>query len=165
MRRRGGCFLTPRSRGSAFFVRGRSPNKYFKQALNVRRGGGVNFLTPCTPTSLKLVEGSSLYADIPGFHSLSIITGKDLRADLLLRTKNKCFYILELMIGFETNLNNNTERRSLKYSQLVSDLKSQYIVFTFVDLSMSSLGIFANLINIINIAIRTSYYVFCYHNK
>ena len=32
MRRRGGCFLTPRSRGSAFFVRGRSPNKYFKQA-------------------------------------------------------------------------------------------------------------------------------------
>ena len=43
-------FLTPRSRGSVFFVRGRSPNKYFKQALNVRRGGGVNFLTPCTPT-------------------------------------------------------------------------------------------------------------------
>ena len=40
MRRRGGCFLTPRSRGCAFFVRGRSPNKYFKQALNVRRGGG-----------------------------------------------------------------------------------------------------------------------------
>ena len=54
MRRRGGCFLTPRSRGSAFFVRGRSPNKYFKQALNVRRGGGVNFLTPCTPTYVKM---------------------------------------------------------------------------------------------------------------
>ena len=50
MRRRGCCFLTPRSRGSAFFVRGRSPNKYFKQALNVRRGGGVTFLTPCTPS-------------------------------------------------------------------------------------------------------------------
>ena len=55
MRRRGGCFLTPRSRGSAFFVRGRSPNKYFKQALNVRRGGGVNFLTPCTPTVSLLI--------------------------------------------------------------------------------------------------------------
>ena len=53
-RRRGGCFLTPKSRGSAFFVRGRSPNKYFKQALNVRRGGGVNFLTPCTPTYVKM---------------------------------------------------------------------------------------------------------------
>ena len=56
MRRRGGCFLTPRSRGSAFFVRGRSLNKYFKQALNVRRGGGVNFLTPCTPTIKKITK-------------------------------------------------------------------------------------------------------------
>ena len=32
-------------------------------------------------TSLKVVEGSSLYADIPGFPSPSIITGDDLRPD------------------------------------------------------------------------------------
>ena len=34
-------------------------------------------------TSLKVVEGSSLYANISGFPSPSIITGDDLRSDLL----------------------------------------------------------------------------------
>ena len=62
-------------------------------------------------TSLKVVQGSSLYADIPGFSSTLIITGDDLRPDLLLTTKGNCLYTLELTIGFETNLNNNAERK------------------------------------------------------
>ena len=95
-------------------------------------------------TSLKVVEGSSLYADIPGFPSPSIITGDALRPDLLLKTKDNCLYILELAIGFEKNLSNNAERKRLKYSRLVSDLRSQYKSVTFVNLSMSSLGIYAN---------------------
>ena len=95
-------------------------------------------------TSLKVVEGSSLYADIPGFPSPSITTGDDLRPDLLLKTKDNCLYILELTIGFETNLSKNAERKRLKYSRLVSDLRSQYKSVTFVNLSMSSLGINAN---------------------
>ena len=105
-----------------------------------RHNSVLNFLA----TSLKVVEGSSLHADIPGFPSPSIITGDNLRPDLLLKTKDNCLYLLELTIGFETNLNNNAERKRIKYSRLVSDLRSQYKSVTFVNLSMSSLGIYAN---------------------
>ena len=59
---------------------------------------------------MTVVEGSSLFVDIPGFPSPSIITGDDLRPDLLLKTKDNCLYILELTIGFETNINNNAEK-------------------------------------------------------
>ena len=138
-------------------------------------------------TSLKVVEGSSLYADIPGFPSPSIITGDALRPDLLLKTKDNCLYILELTIGFETNLSNNAERKRLKYSRLVSDLRSQYKSVTFVNLSMSSLGIYANsclsflkmcdslsidnqhkrflISKLSTISIRTTYYIFCCRDK
>ena len=148
-----------------------------------RHNSVLNFLA----TSLKVVEGSSMYADIPGFPSPSITTGHDLRPDLLLHTKDNCLYILELTIGFETNLNNNAERKHLKYSQLVSDLRSQYKSVTFVNLTMSSLGIYANsclsflemcdslsidnhhkrflISKLSTISIRTTYYIFCCRNK
>ena len=62
-----------------------------------RHNSVLNFLA----TSLKVVEGSSLYADIPGFPSPSIITGDGLHPDLLLKTKDNCLYILELTIVFD----------------------------------------------------------------
>ena len=138
-------------------------------------------------TSLKVVEGSLLYADIPGFPSPSIVTGDDLRPGLLLKTKENCLYIMELTTGFETNLNNNAERKHLKCSKLVSDLRSQYKSVTFVNLSMSSLGICANsclsflkmcdslsidnqykrflISKLSTISIRTDYYIFCCRDK
>ena len=137
--------------------------------------------------SWKVVEGSSLFADISGFPSTSIITGDALRPDLLLKTNDNCFYILELTIGFEINLSNNAERKLLKYSRLVSDLRSQYKSVTFVNLSMSSLGVYANsclsflkmcdslsidnqhkrflISKLSTISIRTTYYIFCCRDK
>ena len=82
----------------------------------------LNFLA----TSFQAINGSSLYADLPGFLSPSIITGDHLRPDLLLKTKENCLYVLELTIGFETNLNCNAVRKSEKYATLVSDLKRQF---------------------------------------
>ena len=64
----------------------------------------LNFLA----TALKVVEGSSLFVHTQGFPSRSIITGDDLRPDLLLKTKDNSLYIVEL--GFEPNLNNSAER-------------------------------------------------------
>ena len=100
-----------------------------------------------------------------------------------LKTKDNFQYILELTIGFETNINNNAERKHLKYSRLVSDLRSQYTSVTFVNLSMSALGIYANsclsflkmcdslsidnqhkcflISKLSTISIRTTYYIFC----
>ena len=136
----------------------------------------LNFLA----TSLKGVEGSSLFVNIPGLLSPSIITGDDLHPDILL--KDNCLYILELTIGFETNINNNQERNHLKYSRLVSDLRSQYTYVTFVALGiyanscLSSLAM-SNSLSIDNqhkyflisklstISIRTTYYIFWCRDK
>ena len=81
-----------------------------------------------------------MYADIDGFPSPSFITGNNLHPVLLFHAKDSCLYILDFTIGFETNLDNTAERRHLKYSQLFSDLRSQYRSVTFVNLFMSSVG-------------------------
>ena len=55
-----------------------------------------------------------------------MITGESLRPDLLLLTKDKLLYILELTIGFETNIQNNSNRKAAKYSSLLSELSPSY---------------------------------------
>ena len=75
---------------------------------------------------------------IPGFLSPSIITGENLRPDLLLRTNNNYLYILELTVGFESNLETNATRKHSKYAPLLSGLQRQFKCVSFVNLSMSS---------------------------
>ena len=48
--------------------------------------------------------------------SPSLITGDSLRPDLLLLTGNKVLYILELTLGFETNIQANSVRKANKYT-------------------------------------------------
>ena len=132
-------------------------------------------------------ERSKLYVDLPGFITPSVITGDQLRPDLLLAIENKVLYVLELTVGFETNLNSNSDRKHKKYLPLISDQESNYDKVKFVNVSISSLGVFGQLTNtltdmlkelkfdeqqikyikkkIIAICIRTSYYVFCQRNK
>ena len=57
----------------------------------------INFIA----SILKSVNHSNLYADLPGYISPSVITGDELRPDLLITLENKCIYILELTVGFE----------------------------------------------------------------
>ena len=52
--------------------------------------------------------------------------------------------ILELTVGFESNLKNNEVRKKRKYMNLVKDKGSNFRCVKFVDLSMSSLGVFFN---------------------
>ena len=65
-----------------------------------RHNSALNFLA----TSLKAIEGSSLFADIPGFSSPSIITGDNVSRSTS-AYKGNILYVLELTIGFETNVN------------------------------------------------------------
>ena len=60
----------------------------------------LNFIA----SSLTCVKGSKLYVDLPGFVTPSVITGDELRPDLLLTIESELLYILELTVGFETNL-------------------------------------------------------------
>ena len=61
---------------------------------------------------------SSLYADVNGFLNPSIITGENYRPDLLFLIQSKCLYVLELTVGFDSNLNNNAVRKKRKISEL-----------------------------------------------
>ena len=54
--------------------------------------------------SFQSIKNSSLYMDIPGFISLCALTGDSIHPDVLLVTLDKCFYILELTVAFESNL-------------------------------------------------------------
>ena len=53
-------------------------------------------------------------------------------------------YVLELTVGFESNLNNNAVRKKEKYLNLTKERSSNYRCVKFVNLSMSSLGVFSN---------------------
>ena len=123
-----------------------------------------------------------MYVDLPGFISPSVITGDELRSDLLLTIENKILYILELTVGFEKNLKTNSDRKNEKYLTLITDQENVYDEVKFVNVSISSLGIFGESTNtlfdmlhdlkydeqrikyvkkkIISTCIRTSYYIF-----
>ena len=128
-----------------------------------------------------------MYVDLPGFISPSVITGDELRPDLLLTIENKILYILELTVCFETNLKTNSDRKHEKYLTLITDQENVYDEVKFVNVSISSLGVFGESTNtlfdmlhdlkyderrikyvkkkIIATCIRTSYYIFCRRNK
>ena len=53
------------------------------------------------------------------------------------------YYVLELTVGFESNLNNNALRKKEKYLKLIKEMSRNDRCVKFVNLSMSSLGIFS----------------------
>ena len=128
-----------------------------------------------------------LYADITNFSSPSIITGEEMRPDLLIILDRSKMFVVELTIGFESNIAKNEVRKRNKYKNLTQSLKSSYDQVKYIDLSLGACGIigkgskpFFDLLEelkipdnekhfltkrIINICIRTTYYVFCMRNK
>ena len=149
-----------------------------------RHNSILNFLAQ----SLQSVNGYNLFADVPGFNSPSIISGDVHRPDLLLASSsNSLLYVVELTVGYESNLYKNVRRKQEKYKELIRQLRKDFNDVKFVNISMSSLGVFANecvtfmkmLDNVgfsethkmycvrkmTSIAIRTSYYIFCCRNK
>ncbi|CAB4020542.1 Hypothetical predicted protein, partial [Paramuricea clavata] len=72
----------------------------------------------------------------------SVITGDRLLPDLLLVTENRCLYILELTVGYESNLLVNADRKRQKYSDKINEQEADYDKVKFVNLSLSTLGVF-----------------------
>ncbi|CAB4005396.1 Hypothetical predicted protein, partial [Paramuricea clavata] len=103
-----------------------------------RHDSVLNFIA----SILKSVNHCNLYADLPGYISPSVITGDELRPDLLITLENKCIYILELTVGFESNLLTNRKRQ--KYQDLINEQLKNYEKVKFVNLSISSLGVFSH---------------------
>ena len=115
------------------------------------------------------------------------MTGDNLRPDLLLVLPNKCLYILELTVAFESNIRKNSHREHTKYHGLIRQHDHLFTEVKYINLSVSTLGVFDQLsqsfldmlkdLNYIpstrnyitrkisNITIRTTYDIFCRRNK
>ncbi len=78
---------------------------------------------------------NNLYVGLPGFLNPSIVTGDKYRPDLLLTTKDNCLYILELTVGYETNLQNNIKRKQEKYTDAIKEQKKHFKSVEFINLS------------------------------
>ena len=95
--------------------------------------------------------------------------------------------MVELTVSYETNLENNVKRKKSEYREPVRQLDENVNEVNFVNLSMSSQGIFAQecstflemlgnvgldknyqtyrVRKMMTIAIRSIYYIFCCRNK
>ena len=91
--------------------------------------------------SFSSIQHCLVYADLPFFPSPSLITGDSLRPDLALIAPDNSLYVLELTVGFETNIAINGNRKATKYRPLLLDLKPRYHKINFVNMSMGALGI------------------------
>ena len=76
-------------------------------------------------SSFQSIKSSSSYVDIPGFISPCAMTGDSLHPDLLLATRDKCLYILELIVGVESNFRNNSGRKQLKHTNFIREQPKQ----------------------------------------
>ena len=81
-----------------------------------------------------------IYADLPNYLCRCVNTGDHLCPDILLPTADNILYIIELTVGFETNLNNNANRKELRYRSLREDLAKDFNKIKFFNLSVSYLG-------------------------
>jgi tRNA uridine 5-carbamoylmethylation protein Kti12 len=76
---------------------------------------------------------------------------KALQYLLVIRIAQICYYraqmvplyVVELTTGYETNLKNNVKRKKDKYRELLRRLGKNFNQVKFINLSISSLGIFA----------------------
>lgn len=84
-----------------------------------------------------------------------IITGDTFRPDL---PSAKCLYVLELTVGFESNLNKNIIRKREKYKNLTKHLKSDYSSVKFINLS-AKCSTFQDMLNDIGIDEKQQRYI------
>ena len=69
----------------------------------------------------------SFYADVDGFENPSIIAGLEVRPDMIIvNTTIRAIYVIELTIGFETNITKNCTRKTLHYKEFCNALKQRY---------------------------------------
>ena len=151
--------------------------------FNWRHDKILNFIAKNIPSD----NIKKIFADLLSFSNPSMITGELFRPDLIILTKDNTLFILELTVGYETNLRNDINRKHTKYKELIEEQKKKFASVIFVNLSISALGVFdeesAAFINmlesmhldkshvkyiikrIIAVAIRSTYYIFCCRNK
>ena len=113
--------------------------------------------------------------------SPSVVSGEMLRPDLIV-IKGSDMFIMELTIGFETNMSKNADRKQRHYLDLIENINPGGKV-RFLNLSMGAIGVLCNqstkiiewlqevglterealytLKKIMNVCLRCTYFLFC----
>ena len=143
-----------------------------------------NSVLPFLANTFLSLNQISVYADLLSFiMSPFLITGDSYCPDLPLLTGNKVLYILELTLGFETNIQANSVRKANKYTPLPDNLSSPYNKVIYITVAMGALSVMGSFcdsflsllqdlscdkvtqqrlaMKTFNIAIRSAYYIFC----
>ena len=76
------------------------------------------------------------------FASPNIISGYEQRPDTVIKRNNN-LWILELSVGFETNLEKNRNAKNLRYNTLIQRLKTTYRKVKFINLSLGAIGVYS----------------------
>ncbi|CAB3996333.1 Hypothetical predicted protein [Paramuricea clavata] len=130
-----------------------------RSIITWRHDSILNFIADNLPSE----HIRTIYADtLSSFSNLSTITGDDYRPDLLILTKDNCLYILELTVGYETNLRNNVNRKYSKYKDMIMEQKKKGVFDKessgFIDMlehfNLDKAHVIYVIKMIINIAIR-----------
>ena len=131
----------------------------------------------------------SFYADVDGFENPSIIAGLEVRPDMIIVNSTiRAIYVIELTIGFETNITKNCTRKTLHYKEFCNALKQRYDTVEYFNLSMGAIGVFGleckkiydfldNVLGLdvsqrsfivrklCRVCIRSTYYLFCMRDR
>ena len=84
-------------------------------------------------------QGLQTFVDIEGYPNPSIIAGDEQRPDFAI-VKSGNLLLLELTVGFETNIKKNFNRKAKRYQQLLAELSNKNKVY-YVNLSLGAVGI------------------------
>ena len=129
-------------------------------------------------------QGLQAFLDVEVYPNPSIITDNEQQPDFAI-VKGDNLLLLELTVGFETNIKKSFDRKMKRYQQLLAELSNKYKVY-YVNLSLGAIGTIGKdslimtalkvfdlsketlnfIVNrTINVYIRTIYYIFCMRNK
>ena len=127
-----------------------------------------------------------IHCDIEGYINPLVIIGDENRPDMIVTQNKSTIFVLELTVGFETNLDYNTKLKASKYREMLKSPENKFEKVNFVNLSMGALGIVGAHSSVTNIlkalgfqqqeiacsikkvmccCIRGTHYVFCMRNK
>ena len=79
------------------------------------------------------------FVNIEGYPNPSIITGDEQRPDFAFVEDNNLL-LLELTVGFETNIKKNFDHRAKRYKQLLAKLSNKYKSF-YANLNLGAVGV------------------------
>ena len=90
---------------------------------------------------IKIAKNKKMHCDIEGYMNPPVIIGEENRPDMIVTQNESTIFVLELTVGFETNIDLNTKRKANKYKEMLKPFENKFEKVNFVNLSMGVLGV------------------------